>query len=142
MLSDVAHSVQDWRKMVRRMEDSLKELDTNIPGLDPAEVTEARDFLRWLINNNFTFLGARDFRLIGDGTNRALQAIPGTGLGVLREESTSIAAKSYAKLPPQAQKMALSMTFSLSPKPIPNVRCIATPTPITSALSVLTKREN
>lgn len=121
VLSDVANSVQDWRKMVRRMEDSLKELDTNIPNLDPAEVTEARDFLRWLINNNFTFLGARDFRLIGDGTNRALQAIPGTGLGVLREESTSIAAKSYAKLPPQAQKMALSHDILIIAKT--NTKC-------------------
>jgi glutamate dehydrogenase len=108
VLSDVSITVADWRKMVRRVEDSLKELDSNLPNLDSAEIAETRDFLRWLINNNFTFLGARDYRLIGDGTNRALQLIPDTGLGVLRDESTSAASKSYAKLPPQAQKMALS----------------------------------
>ncbi len=108
VLSDVTTSVADWRKMVRRIEDSLKELDCNLPNLDAAEVAETRDFLRWLINNNFTFLGARDYRLIGDGTNRALQIVPDTGLGVLRDESTSANSKSYAKLPPQAQKMALS----------------------------------
>lgn len=108
VLSDVSLAVQDWRKMVRRVEESLKELDTNVPKLDSAEVAETRDYLRWLINNNFTFLGARDYRLIGDGTNRALQIVPDSGLGVLRDDSTSATSKSYSKLPPQAQKMALS----------------------------------
>lgn len=108
VLSDVSTSVADWRKMVRRVEDSLKELDSSPSNMDSAEIAETRDFLRWLINNNFTFLGARDYRLIGDGTNRALQIVPDSGLGVLRDESSSPASKSYAKLPPQAQKMALS----------------------------------
>lgn len=108
VLGDVSVAVADWRKIVRRVEDSLKELDSSPESLDSAEIAEARDFLRWLINNNFTFLGARDYRLIGDGTSRALQVVPDSGLGVLRDESSSPASKSYAKLPPQAQKMALS----------------------------------
>lgn len=108
VIEDVHASVTDWRKMVRRVEDSLKELDNNPPNLDPAEIMESRDFLRWLINNNFTFLGARDYRLIGDGKSRALQVVPGSGLGVLRDSGTGSASKSYAKLPPQARKMALS----------------------------------
>jgi glutamate dehydrogenase len=108
VLRDVSIAVIDWRKIVRRVEESLRELDSCPQTLDAADVAEARDFLRWLINNNFTFLGARDYKLIGDGANRALQAIPGTGLGVLREELSSPSSRSYAKLPPQAQKMALS----------------------------------
>lgn len=108
VLSDVRISVQDWRKMIRRIEDAIKELDNYPASLDSAEITETRDFLRWLINNNFTFLGVRDYRLIGNGANRALQIVHHSGLGVLRDESTSSIAKSYAKLPPQAQKMALS----------------------------------
>lgn len=108
VLSDVRHSVVDWRKMVTRVEECLNELEHHPPKLDSAEVAESRDFLRWLISNNFTFLGARDYKLIGDGTNRALQVIPGSGLGVLRDDSTMAASKSYAELPPQARKMALS----------------------------------
>ena len=82
-------SVADWRKMVSRVEDCLNELENNPPSLDLAELAESRDFLRWLINNNFTFLGARDYKLIGNGTNRALQIVPGSGLGVLRDETLS-----------------------------------------------------
>ena len=115
-LKDVQLSVTDWRKMVERVEMCLKELDTNPPTLDLAEIAESRDFLRWLINNNFTFLGARDYKLIGDGTNRALQIIPGSGLGVLRDETLSSSSKSYAELPPQARKMALSKNILIIAK--------------------------
>lgn len=107
-LDDVRASVVDWRKMVTRIEDCLAELEHYPPNLDIAEIVESRDFLRWLINNNFTFLGARDYKLIGDGTNRALQAVPESGLGVLREKENRPSSKSYAELPPQARKMALS----------------------------------
>lgn len=108
VLGDVRMAVADWRKMVSRVEDCLNELENNPPHLDAAELAESRDFLRWLISNNFTFLGSRDYKLIGNGTSRALQIVPGSGLGVLRDETSSTTSKSYAQLPPQARKMALS----------------------------------
>lgn len=116
VLGDVRLAVADWRKMVERAESCLNELETNPPHLDQAEIAESRDFLRWLINNNFTFLGARDYKLIGDGTSRALQIVPGSGLGVLRDESSSKISKSYAELPPQARKMALSKNILIIAK--------------------------
>ncbi|MBV9576228.1 MAG: NAD-glutamate dehydrogenase, partial [Gammaproteobacteria bacterium] len=107
----------DWRKMSARVEECLNELENNSPpNLDLAELVESRDFLRWLINNNFTFLGSRDYKLIGNGTSRALQIIPGTGLGVLRDETFSVTSKSYADLPPQARKMALSKNILIIAK--------------------------
>ena len=116
VLSDVRLSVLDWRKMVDRVEECLNDLDHRPPTLDSAEIVESRDFLRWLINNNFTFLGARDYKLIGDGINRALQAIPGSGLGVLRDEISIASSKSYSELPPQARKMALSKNILIIAK--------------------------
>lgn len=108
VLSDVRLAVSDWRSMVSRMEECLNELENNPPHLGLATLAESRDFLRWIINNNFTFLGARDYKLIGNGTNRALQIVPGSGLGVLQDDTFSKTSKSYAELPPQARKMALS----------------------------------
>jgi glutamate dehydrogenase len=107
ILHDVRVSVADWRKVIERAEGALFELEQNPPPLDPAEIAESKDFLRWLISNNFTFLGSRDYKLIGNETNRALQIIPGTGLGVLRDESASTISRRYAELPPQARKLAL-----------------------------------
>ncbi|HEX4045668.1 MAG TPA: NAD-glutamate dehydrogenase [Gammaproteobacteria bacterium] len=116
VLEDVRASVADWRKMVERVESCLNELENNPPPVDPAEVAESCDFLRWLINNNFTFLGSRDYKLIGNDTNRALQIVPGSGLGVLRDETNTTASKSYAELPPQARKMALSKNILIIAK--------------------------
>lgn len=108
VLDDVRAAVSDWHKIVAKAKESLAELDQNPPPLDPAEINESKDFLSWLINNHFTFLGCRDYKLIGNGTNRALQVIPNTGLGVLRDNASNLAAKNYADLPPQARKLALS----------------------------------
>jgi len=116
VLNDVRMAVSDWRKMVAHVEVCLHDLENNPPNLDAAELAESRDFLRWLINNNFTFLGSRDYKLIGNGTNRALQMIPGSGLGVLRTEATVGTSKSYSELPPQARKMALSKNILIIAK--------------------------
>lgn len=116
VLGDVHVAVEDWREMVEKAEQSLQELEQNPPPLDPAEVAESKDFLRWLINNHFTFLGCRDYKLIGNETNRALQIIPGTGLGVLRDESASTISRNYADMPPQARKLALSKNILIIAK--------------------------
>ena len=54
------------------------------------------EFLRWLNDDHFTFLGYREYELAGPTTRRAeLRAIPGTGLGILRgEPKTPIEASS------------------------------------------------
>ena len=46
------------------------------------DVAETIAFLEWLKDNNFTFLGVREYRLEADGA--ALAAIPSSTLGVLR----------------------------------------------------------
>ncbi len=116
VLGDVHLAVVDWRKMMTRVEEVLTELEQNPPPLDPSEIAETKDFLHWLINNHFTFLGARDYKLIGDNSNRALQIVPGSGLGVLRDDTTATVSKSYADLPPQARKIALSKNILIIAK--------------------------
>ena len=49
------------------------------------EVEEARELLRWLADDHFTFLGYREYQLAEDG-RRACAAVPGTGLGILRSD--------------------------------------------------------
>jgi glutamate dehydrogenase len=116
VLADARLTVVDWHKMVEKAEESLIELEQNPPALDPLELSESKDFLRWLINNNFTFMGCRDYKLIGNEKNRALQIIPGSGLGVLRDDTESLSSRSYADLPPQARKLALSKNILIIAK--------------------------
>ncbi|MFE0578287.1 MULTISPECIES: NAD-glutamate dehydrogenase [unclassified Streptomyces] len=85
VLSDVRESVEDWEKMreaALRIADSLPDEPT-APDLREYELEEARELLRWLADDHFTFLGYREYNLV-DGDS--LSAVPGTGLGILRSD--------------------------------------------------------
>ncbi|WP_330330727.1 NAD-glutamate dehydrogenase [Streptomyces sp. NBC_00536] len=85
VLSDVREAVEDWEKMrdaARRIAEELPSEHT-ASDLREHELDEARELLRWLAGDNFTFLGYREYNLV-DGD--ALAAVPGTGLGILRSD--------------------------------------------------------
>ncbi|MEU9317471.1 NAD-glutamate dehydrogenase [Streptomyces sp. NPDC048295] len=84
VLSDVRETVEDWDKMreaALRIGDDLP--GEPLDGLGDEEVNEARELLRWLAADHFTFLGYREYEL-KDGDS--LAAVPGTGLGILRSD--------------------------------------------------------
>ncbi len=81
-LADVSIAVHDWRPMLARVRDLIAEMKANPPPLPQAEQTEAVEFMDWLVAENFTFLGIREYRVAGK--NREPVLVPDSGLGVLR----------------------------------------------------------
>ncbi|QNE77010.1 NAD-glutamate dehydrogenase [Streptomyces finlayi] len=84
VLSDVRETVEDWGKM----RDAALRIADDLPGeplddLADEEVDEARELLRWLAADHFTFLGYREYEL---QDSDSLTAVPGTGLGILRAD--------------------------------------------------------
>src|SRR2546430_13593289 len=65
---------------------------------------ETQALLRWLADNHFTFLGYREYNLLEGPDGMALQAVPGTGLGILRHDKTG--SSSFAALPPEVRARA------------------------------------
>ncbi|MER7465545.1 NAD-glutamate dehydrogenase [Streptomyces sp. NPDC097981] len=112
VLSDVRESVEDWEKMrdaALRIADDLPNEPT-APDLLEYELEEARELLRWLSDDHFTFLGYREYNLV-DGD--ALAAVPGTGLGILRsdphhsgQEDDHPVSPSFNRLPADARAKA------------------------------------
>ena len=82
VLADVRVSVHDWRSMIRRVEEVVAGLKSNPPPLPAEEVAEAAAFLEWLIANNFTLLGVRNY--VFTANQDALEPRFETGLGLLR----------------------------------------------------------
>jgi glutamate dehydrogenase len=82
VLADVRLCVQDWRAMTARVADVIAELKANPPPLPAAEIAEAIAFLEWLADNNFTFLGIRNYQFTAG--EDALEPIFESGLGILR----------------------------------------------------------
>ncbi|MFF1459958.1 NAD-glutamate dehydrogenase [Streptomyces sp. NPDC058330] len=110
VLSDVRETVEDWGKMreaALRIADDLP--SEPLDDLGDVEVEEARELLRWLAADHFTFLGYREYEL---RESDALTAVPGTGLGILRsdpkhsDDEAHPVSPSFDRLPADARAKA------------------------------------
>jgi glutamate dehydrogenase len=61
VLAHVRAAVEDWQPMRAVLRDVITDLSTQPPPVAAAELAEVRDFLRWLDDDNFTFLGYREY---------------------------------------------------------------------------------
>ncbi|MBI3419004.1 MAG: NAD-glutamate dehydrogenase [Proteobacteria bacterium] len=85
-LRQVRLAVTDWQAMRRKTLETLSELPRNdVAGLPPGEREEAANFLAWLEFDHFTFLGTRDYHVIGSGKKRRLERQNQFSLGILRD---------------------------------------------------------
>src|SRR5215468_5678233 len=87
ILEEVRVVVSDWQPMLERLEAGRKQLELAHGRLPPEALGEAIAFLSWLEQANFTFLGARSFVHMSD---RDLQPVDDTGLGVLRDPTVQV----------------------------------------------------
>lgn len=86
VLSDVRASVEDWHVMRNKMLSTVEDLPTRKLPLAAENITEAQEFLRWVADDHFTFLGYREYEVIRADGEEVLKAIKGSGLGILREQ--------------------------------------------------------
>ncbi len=87
-LYDIKIIVEDWQKMRNLALESAKSLSK----VD----SETHDFLNWLSNDNFTFLGACDYSIDKDNN---LHFIEKSGLGFLSEDKSRTFAQDIKYLP-------------------------------------------
>jgi glutamate dehydrogenase len=81
-MEDVADAVGDWQPMLERVREAVGEL----AGRMGPQNAEALQFLQWLTENNFTFVGMREYR-IGTG---GLEQVDGSGRGILRDSARRV----------------------------------------------------
>jgi glutamate dehydrogenase len=80
ILKDVRAMVGDFAAMKQRRQAIVDSLASAPPPLSAEEVQESIAFLDWLGNNNFTFLGYREFDFAGG----VIRQVAGSALGILR----------------------------------------------------------
>jgi glutamate dehydrogenase len=88
ILEEVRAAVEDWTPMRERAAELVAALQREPPRVDAHELAEAEAFLEWLADDHFTFLGYREYELAGPRQS-VLQAVPGSGLGILRGSSAN-----------------------------------------------------
>src|SRR5664279_6428549 len=80
VLGEVRLAAQDWRAMLERANGIVADLKTNPPPLPVDEIAEAIQFLQWLLADNFTFLGVRNYTFDG----KTLAPDFDSALGIMR----------------------------------------------------------
>ncbi|HEU4886511.1 MAG TPA: NAD-glutamate dehydrogenase, partial [Thermoanaerobaculia bacterium] len=85
IFSEVTLVVRDFREMRARLQADADELETAKLPMPAEEVAEAKEFLRWLDNGNFIFLGHRRYTFETRDGGDYLRPVPGSGLGMLSE---------------------------------------------------------
>ncbi len=92
VLKAVRAVVADFKEMTERVDDMITVARAGTARYPRDEVHEVADFLEWLLKGNFVMLGAREY----DITPETISVIPGSGLGILRDEDRSAFCKPVA----------------------------------------------
>lgn len=66
VLGDVQAVVNDWQPMSKALNDVVKQVKSleKIKSIDNEHIQEAIDFLNWVGDHNFTFMGYKEYRLV------------------------------------------------------------------------------
>ncbi len=84
VLNEVRLAVNDWRAMLERLRLLVKNYREHATNLSAPLLSETLQFLAWLADHNFTFLGMRDYLLTKEGGELNLEPIKDSGLGILK----------------------------------------------------------
>jgi len=103
ILNDVRLAVRDWAAMRRAAAHFAADFTAPPAGVNPARTREVADFLNWLADDHFTFLGYRLLHLKGAGKNRTFTIENQHSLGVLTKSRLAIfeGVADGAPVPPQ-----------------------------------------
>ena len=124
VLHSVRSAVTDFEEMQGAIYRMIRVAKAGAARYERGEIDEAVAFLEWLLDDNFVFLGYREYSIEDTPEGEAISVVPGSGLGILRRDTDS----KYARPTPLKtlsegfrQRMAdghllvLTKTNSLSP---------------------------
>tara|TARA_R110002073_G_scaffold87715_2_gene208271 strand:- start:1277 stop:6169 length:4893 start_codon:yes stop_codon:yes gene_type:complete len=96
-LADVEYSTDDWADMRAAMDMAISHLEAADTPASLEEKAEAIEFLRWIRNDHFAFLGCRNYRFDVDEKghiqNREPDVQKGSGRGILRDPKRQVLRK-------------------------------------------------
>ncbi len=85
VMADVRAAVEDWRLMRAQMKRVIGDLEIQAARRPTDEAEEVRAFLEWIHDDQFTFLGYREYRFTGGQKSPKVSVNRRSGLGILRD---------------------------------------------------------
>lgn len=108
VLNDVRTVVYDWPAMREEAVKTLGLLKSYQHLVEPDMLNEIIEFLQWLIEDHFTFMGYLEYKLEGSGESEAFRMVEGSGLGVMKDPSLDIKIRPLADMTQSARDHILS----------------------------------
>ncbi|WP_375706615.1 NAD-glutamate dehydrogenase [Bartonella sp. AA126HLJHH] len=101
VLEQVNAAVQDWKPMLEEVEKHIHAYQISLPPHYKQEGEKAIEFLHWLMDDNFIFLGMRTYNFIKDQKPLKSFTASNIELGILTDASIHIVDDKSMKEPPQ-----------------------------------------
>jgi glutamate dehydrogenase len=106
VLGDVDAATTDWQAMVDKARETADALERDPSPADSAMRDSAVALLRWMADDHFMFTGYRELSCREAQGSDVLTAVPGSGLGILRDRPHPVDGTSFSRLPPELRRRA------------------------------------
>jgi glutamate dehydrogenase len=107
-IADVRAAVEDWQPMRQRLQSLVDELRASPPPLEGDSAQEGREFLEWLLDDHFTFLGYREYEMSEEAGETVVHWGPGPGLGIRRTTEVGRRSAAFDALPQAVREASIS----------------------------------
>ncbi len=106
VVSDISLTVNDWQAMKDKLSETISNVKKSTFTCSKEEHAETLEFLNWLQNDNFTFMGYRSYDMKSIKGDVALSAKNDTSLGLMKQ-STGTKQRLLSELGEDAREVAL-----------------------------------
>jgi glutamate dehydrogenase len=89
LLNNVRVATDDWAAMRSRIRGAMNDLSLDHPNIPREALDETIEFLEWLDEGNFVFLGMREYAY-DESAGDSLESSEGRGLGLLRDPNVTV----------------------------------------------------
>jgi len=115
LLEQIRAAVRDWKPMLARLDQAISQFRYAPISLDKAAVHEGIAFLEWLRDENFTFLGMREFSYSGTEKSGTLKRMKDPGLGILSDPDVTVLRRDTHSSPTTTEEVR---AFLYGPDPL------------------------
>ena len=106
VLKHIRAAVEDWQPIMRKLDENIASLGKVRETSDLESAAEVEDFLRWLAERNFVFMGYAEYDFFDAQGREKLTAVAGSKLGILKIDD-EIAPRGLEALPPELRHFLL-----------------------------------
>ena len=90
VLKNCTAVTDDWTTSLGKLDEAISTLKQFFPKKEDQDVSETLEFLSWLKDDNFIFLGSREYEFIQGDKEGGFKIQPNSGSGILRDELAPI----------------------------------------------------